>query len=167
MNVYLLSLFPDLTHLISKNKDGAKTDLKPFVDVLFKTTQDIEDESLPLIIYSAYFNIPSSSGSNLTSEGPIYSCCGPFYELDYDETIKQSQMLYETIYPNEEFLPRAPDPEEIIFGDDKDEEAVNVSKVNLGVLGDLLNENEENPEAESKEETIVEPLPQDPLKDSE
>lgn len=164
---YSLSLFPDLTHLISKNKDGAKTDLKPFVDVLFKTTQEIEDESLPLIIYSAYFNIPSSSGSNLSSEGPIYSCCGPFYELDYDETIKQSQMLYETIYPNEEFLPRAPDPEEIIFGDDKDEEAVNVSKVNLGVLGDLLNENEGNPEAESKEETIEESLPQEPLKDTE
>ncbi|CAO1391944.1 unnamed protein product [Diamesa hyperborea] len=147
-----------LTHLISKNKDGAKQDLKPFVDVLFKTTQEVEDETIPLIIYSAYFNIPSSSGSNSSSEGPIYSCCGPFYELDYDETIKQSQILYETIYPNEEFLPRAPDPEEIIFGDDKDEEAVNVSKVNLGVLADLLNENEETVEAESKEETVVETL---------
>ena len=142
--------------------------MKPFVDVLFKTTQEVEDETVPLIIYSAYFNIPSSSGSNSSSEGPIYSCCGPFYELDYDETIKQSQILYETIYPNEEFLPRAPDPEEIIFGDDKDEEAVNVSKVNLGILADLLNENEEIVEVENKEETIVEePLPQEPLKDTE
>ena len=142
--------------------------MKPFVDALFKTTQEVEDESMPLIIYSAYFNIPSSSGSSSSSEGPIYSCCGPFYELDYDETIKQSQMLYETIYPNEEFLPRAPDPEEIIFGDDKDDDAVHVSKVNLGVLADLLNENEENLEAEIKEETIdEESLPQEPLKDTE
>lgn len=157
--------------MISKNKDGAKTDLSPFVNVLFKETRENEDESIPLIIYSAYFNIPSSSESNSSSEGPIYSCCGPFYELDYDETIKQSQNLYETIYPNEEFLPRAPDPEEIIFGDDKDDEDVNVSKVNLGVLADLLNKNEENEEklnAENQEETIVEEsLPQATLKDTE
>lgn len=57
-------------------------------------------------------------------------------ELDYDESIRQTKLLYEKMYPGDEFLPKAPEPEEIIFGDDDATEGT----VNLGVLADLIEE---------------------------
>lgn len=57
--------------------------------------------------------------------------------MDYDESIRQSRLLYSKIYPNDEFLPKAPEPEEIIIGD---EDETNVS-VNLGALADLVIDN--------------------------
>lgn len=109
-----------------------------------------EDNTKPTIIYSAYFEIPSSiKGHNYTDsqDGPIYNCCGPFVELDYEETITQSKLLYSKMYPDEEFLPKAPEPEEILTGD---EDAVN-SSINLGVLADLMIE-KNNTESEKNEE---------------
>lgn len=44
--------------------------------------------------------------------------CGPMYELDFDESISRARAIFKDIYPDEEFLPRAPDPEEIIIGDE-------------------------------------------------
>lgn len=70
-------------------------------------------------------------------DGPIYSCCGPFMELDYDESIRQSRLLYAKMYPDDEFLPKAPEPEEIVIGDEDDEQG-RVGNVNLGVLADLI-----------------------------
>jgi hypothetical protein len=59
-------------------------------------------------------------------------------ELDYDESIRQTKLLYEKMYPNDEFLPKAPEPEEIIMGDEDGTDG----SVNLGVLADLVDENE-------------------------
>ena len=46
----------------------------------------------------------------------IHFCNGPYYELDYDSTIEHAEKICKIIYPEDEFLPRAPDPEEIIIG---------------------------------------------------
>merc|ERR1712223_1879614 len=46
----------------------------------------------------------------------IHFCNGPYYELDYDSTIEHAEKICKLIYPEDEFLPRAPDPEEIIIG---------------------------------------------------
>lgn len=78
-------------------------------------------------------------------------------ELDYDESIRQSRLLYAKMYPDDEFLPKAPEPEEIIIGDDDGSDG----NVNLGVLADLI---EEKLTIESKEEIIEESL-QAPEKD--
>lgn len=69
-------------------------------------------------------------------------------ELDYDESIRQSRLLYAKMYPDDEFLPKAPEPEEIIIGDEDGSDG----NVNLGVLADLI---EEKLTTESKEELIV------------
>lgn len=58
-------------------------------------------------------------------------------ELDYDESIRQSRLLYSKIYPEDEFLPKAPEPEEIVIGDEDGSDG----NVNLGVLADLIEEN--------------------------
>ena len=46
----------------------------------------------------------------------IFYCNGPYFELDYDLTIEHAKQICKQIYPDEDFLPRAPDPEEIIIG---------------------------------------------------
>ena len=46
----------------------------------------------------------------------IFYCNGPYFELDYDLTIDHAKQICKQIYPDEDFLPRAPDPEEIIIG---------------------------------------------------
>lgn len=70
-------------------------------------------------------------------------------ELDYDESIKQSRELYEKMYPDDEFLPKAPEPEEIVIGD----EDVGECSVNLGVLADLIDDGNKT-ECLQKEEEI-------------
>lgn len=54
------------------------------------------------------------------------------------------------MYPGDEFLPKAPEPEEIIIGDEDATEG----NVNLGVLADLLEITEV---AEIAQENIEEP----------
>lgn len=66
-------------------------------------------------------------------------------ELDYDESIKQSRDLYAKMYPDDEFLPKAPEPEEIVIGDEDAREG----NVNLGVLADLIDDG-------NKSESLVE-----------
>jgi hypothetical protein len=103
-----------------------------------------EDDSKPTILFSAYFEIPSSiKGHDYVSaqSGPIYTSCGAFAELDYDESIRQSRLLYSMMYPDDEFLPKAPEPEEIIIGDDDGDREGNI---NLGILADLVPESKED-----------------------
>lgn len=86
-------------------------------------------------------------------------------ELDYDESIRQTKLLYEKMYPGDEFLPKAPEPDEIIIGDEDATEG----NVNLGALADLIDDKPsiddesstatEVTEAESAE-TITEPAAQ-------
>lgn len=113
-----------------------------------------DDDTKPIILYSSFFEIPSSAKSadaSSTQSGPIYTCSGPFMELDYDESIRQTKLLYEKMYPGDEFLPKAPEPEEIIIGDEDGAEG----SVNLGALADLVDE-KENVEVKSNDEESVE-----------
>lgn len=112
-----------------------------------------EEDSKPTILFSSFFEVPSSTKGVDVSEnqqGPIYTCCGPFGELDYDESIKQSKLLYEKMYPGDEFLPKAPEPEEIIIGDEDATEG----NVNLGALADLV---EQENQADHDEQTNAPP----------
>lgn len=83
--------------------------------------QEAPENNVSTILYELYFNIPKcvacqhSSGS--LPEG-IHLACGPLCELDYDESIARARSIFKDIYPDEEFLPRAPDPEEIIIGEE-------------------------------------------------
>lgn len=73
-------------------------------------------------------------------------------ELDYDESIRQSRLLYEKMYPGDEFLPKAPEPEEIIIGDEDATEG----NVNLGALADFVEEQPKEPKVELTEEEKTE-----------
>ena len=48
----------------------------------------------------------------------LWQAPGPGPELDFDLAIQQAKDIYSGMFPEDDFLPRAPDPEEIIFGDE-------------------------------------------------
>lgn len=138
-------------------RDGAKQDLQSFVETFFREdvkAETDEDDSKPTIIFSSYFEIPSSTKGNDSAKdqsGPIYTSCGPFMELDYDESIRQAKLLYEKMYPGDEFLPKAPEPEEIIIGD---EDATD-GNVNLGALADLVDQENSGTSAVEQASTSI------------
>lgn len=122
------------------------------METFFRFDNVQEDDCIkPTIVYSAYFEIPcSTKGHDYTDaqDGPIYFCSGAYNELDYDESIQQSKVLYTKMYPEDEFLPKAPEPEEIIIGDEDESNPT----VNLGVLADLVDKPENKDDTGSAEE---------------
>ena len=50
----------------------------------------------------------------------VYRARGPLPELDFDLALTEAESIYSLIYPGEQFLPRAPDPEEIIIGEENE-----------------------------------------------
>jgi len=58
-----------------------------------------------------------------TEETPenLFHCGGPGHELDFEASVANAKVVYGAMYPEEEeFLPRAPDPDEIIVGGDEE-----------------------------------------------
>lgn len=82
-------------------------------------------------------------------------------ELDYDESIRQSRLLYAKMYPDDEFLPKAPEPEEIIIGDEDGSDG----NVNLGVLADLIEEKLTTAESKDDTKEITQEILKAPEKD--
>ena len=80
------------------------------------------------IVYSLGFNQIGSYGVEGTKLENMWGASGPVAELDFDVAIEQARKIYKGMFPNEEFLPRAPDPEEIVLGEDA--EANDVEDVN-------------------------------------
>ncbi|XP_055625977.1 rab proteins geranylgeranyltransferase component A [Toxorhynchites rutilus septentrionalis] len=133
-NIYLI-------HVTVKSiSNDPKADLEPYIVQILnrevpKSTQaftDVEpignkeESNVSTVLYELYFNIPScvTCSHNASKDSlpkGIHLTCGPFYELDYDVSIARAKEIFKDIYPEEEFLPRAPDPEEIIIGDETDE----------------------------------------------
>ena len=74
----------------------------------------IDATTTPKLLYSSYFTISGYDLEN-NSSSLIYNTAPPYYELDYDLSITNARHIFSKIYENVEFLPRAPDPEEIVI----------------------------------------------------
>lgn len=66
------------------------------------------------MLYSSYFTI-SDYELKATPAPLILATAAPFYELDYDKSIQNARNIFSKLYSDQEFLPRAPDPEEIVI----------------------------------------------------
>lgn len=75
----------------------------------------------PKILWSSYFSMANNGFESSTLPPNVSIVKGPCFELGFDETVMEARVLFESICPNEEFLPRAPNPEEIIYFDQNDE----------------------------------------------
>merc|ERR1719233_1942464 len=82
-----------------------------------------EDE----IIYSLRFSQIGSGEVEVSKLENIWVASGPVAELDFDAAIQQARQIYSGMFPGEEFLPRAPDPEEIVLGEEQEVNDADVS----------------------------------------
>ena len=64
------------------------------------------------------------SGETGTRLRNVHRAPGPLPELDFEAAVEAGRQIYRRIFPAEEFLPRAPDLEEIIIGEE-DEVKIN------------------------------------------
>lgn len=80
-----------------------------------------EEGEKPHVLWSLFFNYPETSDHGLTANIPanVYLCSGPDLELDFESAVKQAKEIFSKMYPDSEFLPRAPDPEEIVLEGDE------------------------------------------------
>jgi len=80
------------------------------------------------VLYSASFIQISRTGNALTSLENVYRAGGPMPELDFDTAVQQGSEIYTAMFPDQPFLPRAPDPEEIIIGEEEEKEPDTVNE---------------------------------------
>lgn len=99
--------------------DNAKQDLLPTLKKLYNFSasgSSSESAVKPTPLWALYSNhlyrasneiIPSPQGTVIISP--------PTGELDFDFAIEEARTLFLRMFPDQEFLPRAPEPHEIIF----------------------------------------------------
>lgn len=148
-----------MTQILSR--EAPKTAPSPAEGEIFENTQE---NTVSTILYQLYFTIPTcvscSHGGPSTLPRGLHLACGPLLELDYDESIARAQAIFKDIYPEEEFLPRAPDPEQIIIGDEEDqqpEQAQEVPSSEKATTGDKVESGRECRESESSSSVPVTP----------
>ncbi|KAH9641553.1 hypothetical protein HF086_002240 [Spodoptera exigua] len=69
-------------------------------------------------LWSLFYNVKDTSAPVASVADCVHVCSGPDAGLDFDRAVEQAEQIFKKICPGEEFLPRAPDPEEIVFEDD-------------------------------------------------
>lgn len=125
----------------ASDQNDPASDLAPYIAVLLGAETSAED-----IVFSAFFSIPECGQCGRRGESTdrgVHHVCGPYFELDYERSIDEARALFGRLYADEEFLPRAPDPEEILVaGSEEDADAVadGAAKVEEPVTSDVKEE---------------------------
>ncbi|XP_065207193.1 rab proteins geranylgeranyltransferase component A 1 [Planococcus citri] len=123
-----------IVHMTCKQYENAVEDLKPAVEKLLKVEKSNGDfskaseedkektENRPQVLWTLYFNCPETSECDLSANVPknVYLTSGPDLDIDFEFAVKQAKEIFTKMYPDAEFLPRAPDPEEIILDGDEE-----------------------------------------------
>ena len=105
-----------------------------------QTNNLISDDS---VVYSLRYT--QCGVTSVTTPGSgVWAAAGPQHELDFDKAIENARNIYSEMYPGEEFLPRAPDPEEIVFGEEGSESVENAAEENISENKDKEQEHEES-----------------------
>uniref|UniRef100_A0A8C4SCD8 Rab proteins geranylgeranyltransferase component A n=1 Tax=Erpetoichthys calabaricus TaxID=27687 RepID=A0A8C4SCD8_ERPCA len=83
-------------------------------------TCEVEAER-PNVLWALYFNMPDFSSVERSSydlPNNVYVCCGPDSGLGNDCSIQQAEHIFHQMFPDEEFCPPAPNPEDIVYDGD-------------------------------------------------
>lgn len=167
-----------LIHIICETITTAQDDLKPYVEQILKhevntpaPTPSSEDDAksftdetllnkdtIPTILWSSYFQIPTCVRCTHGKMAPsgVQLACGPFFEVDFDQSIHRAKEMFEALYPDKEFLPRAPDPEEIVCeGEDATAPKVEIDPI-MEFNADSDTNTVEATTAENEENEVVE-----------
>ncbi|KRT80051.1 hypothetical protein AMK59_8370 [Oryctes borbonicus] len=146
-----------IVHMFTKQINTPKEDLEECVSKLFQSEKEDSDvkDNRPQVLWSFYYSAPDTNHTDLRQDVPenVFLCPGPDSDLDIDLSIKKAKEIFNSIYPDVEFLPRAPDPEEIIIGEDAIEEQ---EQGNIQDEGGKVTLNPDEKESKT-EEKIAEP----------
>ncbi|MGH0119741.1 UNVERIFIED_CONTAM: hypothetical protein FKN15_057609 [Acipenser sinensis] len=116
-----------LVHLTCPSSGTAKEDLSLVVSRLFSENVDVDEKDAdsgvekPSVLWALYFNMRDSSVAERSSynlPSNVYVCSGPDSTLGSDHSIKQAESIFGQLFPDEEFCPPAPNPEDIIYDGD-------------------------------------------------
>ena len=82
---------------------------------------DLVAEVKPLVASNLLYSLSWQQEEHLSSDcstslANTFLAAGPRHELDLTLAIEAARSVHKKLYPEEEFLPRAPDPEEILIG---------------------------------------------------
>ncbi|XP_063729657.1 rab proteins geranylgeranyltransferase component A 1-like [Symsagittifera roscoffensis] len=110
-----------LLQAITEDEDSSlcsKEQIDLYLNQLIKPLSSTEEDSRVAYITSLYFRYlfveTSSDESPLQN---VHVTSGPDSELGFDQSVEQARGIFSKIFPNEEFLPRAPDPSDVIIGE--------------------------------------------------
>ncbi|KAF9416251.1 hypothetical protein HW555_006325 [Spodoptera exigua] len=109
-----------VVYFITNKVKDAESDLMGIAEKIFDMSggdQTAESEK-PKCLWSLFYNVKDTSAPVASVADCVHVCSGPDAGLDFDRAVEQAEQIFKKICPGEEFLPRAPDPEEIVFEDD-------------------------------------------------
>ena len=146
-------------------RETAKLDFEECLHAYFS---EQDDEMKPKILFSFYYSHVDSNqrveteladSTNVPSN--LHVLGGSKVELDFDFHAAQAEKIFRKICPTEEFLPKPPAQEDIIFGDNEssNEHATTIKEIDLNVQTDagqqsepLIENSEVNMEQEKNEQ---------------
>ncbi|XP_041457852.1 rab proteins geranylgeranyltransferase component A 2-like isoform X2 [Lytechinus variegatus] len=164
-NLYIVHL----TAKANNNDVSAKDDLHHTVQTFFqfasKESGPSVDNAKPKILWSVFFTQEDVTGVEdevlrATMPGNVYVTAGAGGSIGFDHAVSQAKKIFDKLCPGEEFLPAAPDPDDLVFEDPNNEHTsqagfeVNSATVNDETLGSRKEEtrtSEENKIGTSEE----------------
>lgn len=102
-NLYLVYLWTQAFH-----EDDPERNLRQTVDKIFLQTKES-------IIWSFYY-MQANGNQGQTTRGVdgLHVTSPPCGDIDYNQNIEEAREIFKKLCPDDEFLPRAPEPEEIM-----------------------------------------------------
>ena len=140
-----------VVHLTRIGKSDPKSDLEymcqflfdfdphgqegPYAETNTDHSNDNQENSKPKVVWSFFFQMKSHQNLVLSQDAPsnLHATSQPGSELDLDFYPKEAKTIFEAMYPTEEFHPKCPNPEDIIYvgseeGENKTEEEETATK---------------------------------------
>ncbi|XP_071093841.1 rab proteins geranylgeranyltransferase component A 1-like [Haliotis cracherodii] len=107
-----------VVHVTRTGSGDPEADLSPIIQTLFGGSEQTDDK--PCILWSLFYSQDDQSDVTPSSSTPsnVYLLPGPGTEIDMDDIVLHARKIWEKICPDEEFLPKPPNPEDIIYVDD-------------------------------------------------
>jgi hypothetical protein len=119
--------------------NSAVDDLKCLSDELFITGPHTNETNKPNLLWSLYYNVNVSKvGSCAALPENVFMVSDPDSSVGYESCVSEAKALFNQLFPGEDFLPKIPDPEDIIYGDNEEQEDVPAND-------DLINKQEDVP----------------------
>ena len=102
----------------------AKAKLSPLVEKLFTKVSEEAIEGKPQVLWSCYYDrLIEGTFTSLVDGVSVVQ--NPQAEQDYESSINEAKSIFHHYFPTEDFLPRAPDAEDIIIEDAPQEDEEN------------------------------------------